>query len=122
MYIDVQFKNGRPFYCRSCIKHERLSEDVQELLLNNDAEKLTQIPMGEFIEEQARRSPERVCALTAHTSCAALLHCRFDMTCLWRRLNASPLTFASSLHFFKLRELALLLIPWSLLGDLASLL
>ena len=54
MYIDVQYKNSRPFYCQSCTKHERLSEDVQELLLNNDAETLTQIPMGEFIEEQAR--------------------------------------------------------------------
>jgi len=54
MYIDSQYKNNRPFYCRCCRKHEKLSDEVQELLLNNDAEKLTQIPMGEFIEEQVR--------------------------------------------------------------------
>jgi hypothetical protein len=74
MYIDVQYKNGRSFYCQSCIKHERLSEDVQELLLNNDAEKLTQIPMGEFIEEQARQAPESYELMPCIPRCAALLH------------------------------------------------
>ena len=58
MYVETQYKNGRPFYCRGCApKHERLSDELQSLLENNDATKLTQIPMGEFIEEQARHPP-----------------------------------------------------------------
>jgi len=106
MYIDVQYKNNRPFYCQSCTKYERLSEDVKELLLNNDAENLTQIPMGEFIEEQARArdraadrarspaSPKRVYSPLTRLAAAR----RFAMTLQTRRSRARPSRYASSLR------------------------
>ena len=65
MYNDIQYKGGRNFYCNHCKhEHEKLSDEVRELLLNNDAQTLSQIPMGEFIEEQVRQDME-----TAEVNC-----------------------------------------------------
>ena len=55
MYNDIQYKNGRRFFCPDCRHLEPPSEHMREALLNNDAENLTQIPMGDFIEKQVQK-------------------------------------------------------------------
>jgi len=56
MYNDQQYKHGRPYYCMDCRHLEPttgvFANLIEESRLNNDAENLTQIPMGKFIEEQ----------------------------------------------------------------------
>jgi len=56
MYNDQAYKAHRPFYCKHCRHLEPLTgnfaSQIEEARLNNDAENLTQIPMGKFIEEQ----------------------------------------------------------------------
>ncbi len=69
MYNDNHYKGGRTFYCRGCKgDHEKLSDEVRELLQNNDSENLTQIPMGEFIEEQVANDMQAAGIKSEHVS------------------------------------------------------
>jgi len=55
MFDDTQYKQGRPYYCSNCREYEPSSDQIRELMSNNDAVNLPQIPMGEFIEEQVAK-------------------------------------------------------------------
>ena len=52
MYNETQYKGNRPYYCVDCRAHEPAHDNIKEAMLNNDADNLTQIPMGEYIEQQ----------------------------------------------------------------------
>jgi E1A/CREB-binding protein len=52
MYNDQHYKQDRPYFCVSCHHLESESEQRKEAYLNNDADNLSQIPMGQFIEDE----------------------------------------------------------------------